>query len=34
MNVEIRDERFRDNVGDDVQVEQLATGFDFTEGPV
>ncbi len=34
MNVEIRDERFRKIVGDDVRVEQLATGFDFTEGPV
>jgi gluconolactonase len=34
MNVEIRDERFRDIVGEDVVVERLATGFDFTEGPV
>lgn len=34
MNVEIRDERFRGVVGDDVRVERLATGFDFTEGPV
>ena len=32
MNVEIRDERFRDVVGDDAPVEELATGFDFTEG--
>ncbi len=32
MNVEIRDERFRDVVGDDAPVEELATGFEFTEG--
>ena len=32
MNVEIRDQRFRDVVGDDAPVEELATGFDFTEG--
>ena len=34
MNAEIRDERFREVVGEDAQVEQLATGFDFTEGPM
>ncbi len=34
MNVEIRDDRFREVVGDDAQVEQVATGFDFTEAPV
>lgn len=32
MNVEIRDERFRQVVGYDAPVEELATGFDFTEG--
>jgi len=32
MSVEIRDERFRQVVGDDAQVEQIATGFKFTEG--
>ena len=34
MNVEIRDERFRDVVGSDVVIEQLGTGFMFTEGPI
>ena len=34
MNVEIRDPRFRDVVGDDAPLEQLGTGFEFTEGPV
>ena len=34
MNVEIRDEGFRDVVGDDVEIEQLGTGFMFTEGPI
>jgi gluconolactonase len=34
LNVEIRDKRFRDVVGDDVEVEKLGTGFKFTEGPV
>jgi gluconolactonase len=34
VNVEIRDERFRAVVGDDATVEELAGGFDFTEGPV
>ena len=32
MSVEIRDERFRQVVGDDSQLEQVATGFLFTEG--
>jgi gluconolactonase len=32
MSVEIRDDRFRQVVGDDAQVEQVATGFTFTEG--
>jgi len=34
MNVEIRDPRFRDIVGDDAPLERLGTGFEFTEGPV
>ena len=34
MNVETRDERFRQVVGDDAPVEELANGFDFTEGAV
>ena len=34
MTVEIRDERFRTVVGDEIALEQLATGFLFTEGPV
>jgi gluconolactonase len=34
MNVEIRDPRFRAIVGDDVTLEQLGTGFKFTEGPI
>ena len=34
MNVEIRDERFRGVVGYDAPVEELAGGFDFTEGAV
>ena len=32
MSVEIRDERFRQIVGSDSQLEQVATGFIFTEG--
>ncbi|NQW18662.1 MAG: SMP-30/gluconolactonase/LRE family protein [Chloroflexi bacterium] len=32
MSVEIRDDRFRDVVGDSADVERLATGFKFTEG--
>lgn len=34
MTVDIRSDAFRDIVGDDVELEQLGTGFDFTEGPV
>lgn len=34
MNVEIRDDRFRDVVGDDVEFEQLGSDFAFTEGPI
>jgi gluconolactonase len=34
MNVEIRDPRFREVVGDEVEFEQLGTGFLFTEGPL
>ncbi len=34
MNVEIRDDRFRSVVGSDVEIERLASGFDFTEGPI
>jgi gluconolactonase len=34
MNVEIRDERFRSMVGSDVEIERLASGFDFIEGPI
>lgn len=34
MNVEIRDERFRQVVGYDAPVEEVAGGFDFTEGAV
>jgi gluconolactonase len=34
MNVETRDERFRSVVGADVEIERLASGFDFTEGPI
>ena len=34
MNVEIRSERFRKIVGDDVALETLGTGFQFTEGPI
>lgn len=34
MNVEIRDPRFREIVGDDAPLETLGTGFEFTEGPV
>ena len=32
MSVEIRDERFRQVVGNDAPLEPLATGFIFTEG--
>lgn len=34
MTVEVRNEHFRDVVGDDLAVERLGTGFLFTEGPV
>jgi gluconolactonase len=34
MTVEIRDDRFLDVIGHDIVVEQLATGFAFTEGPI
>jgi gluconolactonase len=34
MHTEIRDPRFTEAVGGDVRVEQVATGFGFTEGPV
>ena len=34
MNVEIHDARFRTIIGDDVTIEQLGTGYRFTEGPV
>ncbi|HVX83121.1 MAG TPA: SMP-30/gluconolactonase/LRE family protein [Devosiaceae bacterium] len=34
MTVEIRDPRFAEVVGADVALERLATGFDFTEGPI
>lgn len=34
MHAEARDERFVDVVGADVRIEQVATGFGFTEGPV
>ena len=34
MNVEIRHPGFRSVVGDDVEFEQLGTGFLFTEGPI
>ncbi len=34
MNVEIRDDRFRAVIGDDVEFERLGTDFEFTEGPV
>ena len=34
MNVEIRDEKFRAVVGDDVEIEEVGSGFEFTEGPI
>lgn len=34
MSVELRDERFREVVGDDAPLEKLATGFKFVEGAV
>ncbi len=34
MNVEIRHDRFRAVVGDDLDIEEVGSGFDFTEGPI
>ena len=34
MSVEIRDERFREVVGDDAEMERLGTGYEFAEGAV
>ena len=34
MTTEIRNNLFRKVVGDETTVERLATGFDFTEGPI
>lgn len=34
MSAEIRDDRFRAVVGEDVAVEAVASGFGFTEGPI
>jgi gluconolactonase len=34
MSVDIRDPRFVDIVGEEVQLEELGSGFDFTEGPI
>ena len=34
MNAEIRDERFRAVVGDDLPFEEVGSGFEFTEGPI
>jgi gluconolactonase len=34
MHTEVRDPSFQEVVGKDVRVEQVATGFGFTEGPV
>ncbi len=34
MSVQVRDPRFGDVVGDDAEVERIATGFGFTEGPI
>ena len=34
MDVEIRDSRFEQVVDIDAKMEKLATGFDFTEGPI
>ena len=34
MTVEIRNERFRSVVGDAPEIERIATGFLFTEGPL
>src|SRR5690606_11056571 len=34
MSVDVKDPRFEQVVGDSVELEQVATGFDFTEGPI
>lgn len=34
MSIDVRDPRFRAIVNDQAKVEKVATGFDFTEGPV
>jgi gluconolactonase len=34
MGVEIRDPRFKEIVGDEVVIEELGSGFAFTEGPI
>ncbi len=34
MTLEIRDERLLDLIAEDAELEQLATGFGFTEGPI
>ena len=34
MNIEIRDDRFLDIVPEDLELETLANGFAFTEGPI
>ena len=34
MSAEVRDDRFRAVVGEDISVEPVATGFGFTEGPI
>ncbi len=34
MNIEIRDQKFRAVVGDEVHFEEVGSGFDFTEGPI
>lgn len=34
LHLRVRDKRLLDVAGDDVRVEQVATGFGFTEGPV
>ena len=33
MHTQVRDKAFLNVVGNDVRVEQVATGFGFTEGP-
>ena len=34
MNIEIRDQKFRAVVGEDVHFEEIGSGFEFTEGPI